>query len=433
MSLPRYPKYKDSGVEWLGDVPEHWEAIKLARHLRLAPCYGVLVPDFEPDGIPMLRIKDMESGNADRASLNTISRSLSAQYSRTIVEEGDVVLSVVGTIGEAFRVDSALAGVNLSRAVARLQLQSTLTAEFLCWIFQSLQFRRYVDLVCVGTAQRVLNMADLSAFRIANPGTEEQVAIATFLDRETAKIDALVAEQRRLIELLKEKRQAVISHAVTKGLNPDARMKPSGIEWLGDVPEHWRVSSVRRACQVDNTLRYPIDMQTRTDIAGDFPYYGPTGILSWINEYRVDGEYFLIGEDGDHFLKFDRQPMTIHVTGRFNVNNHAHLVRGVGDCSTRWACLFFSHKDLLPWLIKQGVGRYKLRKETLVTIPILVPPPTEQDQVLDYVEQVNAKSKFLIQEAERAIELLQERRTALISAAVTGKIDVRGLAETEAA
>jgi len=125
--------------------------------------------------------------------------------------------------------------------------------------------------------------------------------------------------------------------------------------------------------------------------------------------------------------------MTIHVEGRFNVNNHAHLIRGIGNCSTKWACLYFAHKDLLPWLIKQGVGRYKLRKETLVTIPILVPPKDEQKQILGEVERTNAASRSLIAEAERGIELLQERRTALISAAVTGKIDVRGLVATEAA
>ena len=135
------------------------------------------------------------------------------------------------------------------------------------------------------------------------PPEEEQKAIASFLDVETSKIDALVSEQRRLIKLLKEKRQAVISHAVTKGLNPKAPMKPSGIQWLGEVPEHWEIMPVRYACDIDNTLRTPIDKQTRLDIEGDYPYYGPTGILSWINKFVVRGEYFLLGEDGDHFLR----------------------------------------------------------------------------------------------------------------------------------
>jgi type I restriction enzyme S subunit len=197
------------------------------------------------------------------------------------------------------------------------------------------------------------------------------------------------------------------------------------------VPEDWSVKAVRHACQIDNTLRFPIDAQTRSDIEGKFPYYGPTGILSWINEYRVDGDYFLLGEDGDHFLKFAHQPMTVRVTGKFNVNNHAHVLRGVGECSTDWAATYFKHKDLSPWLIKQGVGRLKLRKETLQTIPVLIPPRTEQSAILAFLDAETAKLDALTAEAERAIELLQERRTALISAAVTGKIDVRGLVATE--
>ena len=169
------------------------------------------------------------------------------------------------------------------------------------------------------------------------------------------------------------------------------------------------------------------------DLEGEFRYYGPTGVLSWINEYRVEGEYFLLGEDGDHFLKFETQPMTILVNGKFNVNNHAHLVRGVGECSTAWACRYFEHKDLSPWLIKQGVGRYKLRNETLKTIPIVVPPPHEQIDILRRLDESSSTTVRLIAEAERAIDLLQERRTALISAAVTGKIDVRESVEIEAA
>jgi type I restriction enzyme S subunit len=170
------------------------------------------------------------------------------------------------------------------------------------------------------------------------------------------------------------------------------KYKDSGVEWLGDVPEHWEVTTIRHACQIDNTLRFPIDKQTRMDVAGQYPYYGPTGVLSWINEFRVEGEYFLLGEDGDHSLKFEKQPMTILVRGKFNVNNHAHLVRGIGECSTGWACRYFEHKDLLPWLIKQGVGRYKLRTETLQTIPIVVPPENEQTAIARFSTRKPARS-----------------------------------------
>lgn len=206
---------KDSGVEWLGEVPAHWEARKLLTGLREPPCYGVLVPDFDEAGVPMLRITDIENGFADRSTLTTITPALSAQYSRTIVQSGDIALSVVGTIGEAIQIDPELAGVNLSRALARLQLNVGLSADFLCFVFQSRPFERFVDLTCVGTAQRVLNMSALSAFRLPFPSVDEQAAISAHLEHETRALGSLISEAERAIALLKERRAALISAAVT--------------------------------------------------------------------------------------------------------------------------------------------------------------------------------------------------------------------------
>lgn len=219
---------KPSGVAWLGEVPAHWELRKLATALREPPCYGVLVPDFESDGVPMLRITDVTDGHADRETLTTISLLLSAQYRRTIVQAGDVAISVVGTIGEVIRIDASLAGVNLSRALARLQPADNLSADFLCFLVQSEFFNRFVDLVCVGTAQRVLNMSALASLRIAFPPIEEQVAIAGNLEGALARLSQLTSEAERAIALLKERRAALISAAVTgkidvRGAVPEAQ------------------------------------------------------------------------------------------------------------------------------------------------------------------------------------------------------------------
>lgn len=215
---PKAPM-KPSGVEWLGDVPAHWEVQRLGNLLREFPCYGVLVPDFEIDGVPMLRIQDMTASSIARHDLTTISRSLSQQYSRTVVEVGDLVLSVVGTIGRSLVIDAELAGVNLSRAVARLQMRDLLLPQVCRWIFCSDYFRQYVDLVCVGTAQRVLNMADLRAFKVAIPPQGEQSAIIAALNAKTCGIDVLLAEAESAITLLQERRSALISAAVTGQLD----------------------------------------------------------------------------------------------------------------------------------------------------------------------------------------------------------------------
>ena len=425
MSLPRYDKYKTSGVEWLGEVPEHWEV--KPNKTFLTHSQKLVGESWKERQLLSLTLKgvidrDIHSGHGKYPSdFGT--------YQEVVV--GDLVFCLFDMDETPRTVGLAGSDGMITSAYDVFRCRSSASASFVVYYFLHIDSFKGLRPFYTGL-RKVVRPPTFMAIKVPMPPIAEQTKIASFLDRETSKIDGLVGEQRRLIELLKEKRQAVISHAVTKGLNPHAPLKPSGIEWLGDVPEHWEVKTVRYACQIDNTLRFPIDAQTRSDLEGEYPYFGPTGILSWINEYRVEGEYFLLGEDGDHFLKFEKQSMTILVEGKFNVNNHAHLVRGIGDCSTKWAYRYFEHRDLLPWLIKQGVGRYKLRKETLQTIPIVIPPRTEQREILGRLDEMSSTTATLISEAERAIELLQERRTALISAAVTGQIDVRGLVETEA-
>jgi len=451
MSFPAYDKYQATGIEWFPKVPSEWTVTKLGRLLDELPCYGVLVPDSDDDGMPMLRITDMENGNANRHSLNKISQALSDQYSRTLVEVGDVVLSVVGTIGVAFKVDTDLAGVNLSRAVARIQVSDALHAEYLCWIFQSIQFRRYVDLICTGTAQRVLNMGDLTAFSVAAPDIDEQRAISSFLDVETSKIDGLVSEQRRLIELLKEKRQAVISHAVTKGLNPNAPMKPSGIQWLGDVPEHWDVVKVKHGitkigqgwspnCHSEpasddewgvvkvgccnkfdlneaEQKRLPLEIEPVIDYEiqnGDI-------LMSRGNTIDLVGMAALVQDVRPRLLLCD---LVYRFRARDELFDPAFLVHSLRSKNVR--------SQIACNAVGSSATMKKVSQELVRNLEICRPPLKEQQEISQRLATKIATFDSLVDDAERAIELLQERRTALISAAVTGKIDVRGLAETVA-
>jgi type I restriction enzyme, S subunit len=211
---PNVP-WKHSGVPWLGEVPADWTVSALGFHLAEKPCYGVLVPDDDPDGVPMLRITDIENGTADRSALNTISCALAEQYSRTFVRQGDVVLSVVGTVGETLVVDSELEGVNLSRALARLVPAKTVRANWLRLFFQSSAFNEFLNLTCVGTAQRVLNMDDLRALRVTIPTLDVQEQVIASMNYVISKIDNLVAEASQATITLRERRSALISAAVT--------------------------------------------------------------------------------------------------------------------------------------------------------------------------------------------------------------------------
>lgn len=416
-----YPEYKDSGVEWLGLIPKHW-ALRRAKFIF----QRIQRPVRDIDGI-VTAFRDGQVTLRSNRRIDGFTNALQ-EIGYQGVRKGDLLIHAMDGFAGAIGISDSDGKCSPVCSVCTPISKTLAYPAYYGYLIRQLAVTGFITSLSKGIRERSteFRFSEFSPLGLALPPHSEQRTIAAFLDYETARIDKLIAQQQRLIELLKEKRQAVISHAVTKGLNPDAPMKDSGVEWLGEVPEHWGVMKVAYALKIDNNLRTPIDRNIRSEKVGDYPYYGPTGILDSIDEFFAKGEYFLLGEDGDHFLKFSQKPMTILVNGEFSVNNHAHLLKGYKHCSTAWGALFFETKDLFPWLIRQGVGRYKLRKESLVTIPMVIPPTDEQKEILKIINKVKIDINSAIEKSESFITLLQERRTALISAAVTGKIDLRG-------
>ena len=242
MSFPRYPKYKDSGVEWLGEVPEHWRTMQL-RFLLLDGKDGIRIGPFGSsikiehlvsEGIKVygqenVIYRDFEAG--DRRITDGHFRELS-EYE---IRGGDVLVTMAGTAGRCQAVPDRVEKGIIDSHLVRMRFPTEgVHAPFIPHLIESAAYVvAQIQVAWRGTTMQGLNSTIIKHLAIAIPGLDEQRAISSVLDRETAKIDALIAEQQRLIELLQEKRQAVISHAVTKGLNPDAPMKDSGIEWLG--------------------------------------------------------------------------------------------------------------------------------------------------------------------------------------------------------
>ncbi|MFA9385206.1 MAG: restriction endonuclease subunit S [Vibrio cyclitrophicus] len=185
---------------------------------------------------------------------------------------------------------------------------------------------------------------------------------------------------------------------------------------VGVIPEDWSVKQVSKAFEICNTLRFPLSAKVRESMVGEYPYYGPTKIQDYINEYRIDGEYALIGEDGDHFLKFETVPQTQLAKGRFNVNNHAHVIKGK-TASTEWFYLYFKHREITSHLSRQGAGRYKLNKATLEQIPCAVPSLKEQTAIANALSDVDA----LLSELDKLISKKQAIKTATMQQLLTGK------------
>jgi type I restriction enzyme S subunit len=318
-----------------------------------------------------------------------------------------------------------------NQSMAAIVPSPNLNARFLFWWLDS-NYQSIRNLAG-GDLRDGLNLELVGDIPLPVVPLPEQRAIAEFLDRETGKIDGLVAEQRRLMELLKEKRQAVISHAVTKGLDPHAPMKPSGIEWLGDVPEHWKVIPIKWLSPVKRGASpRPID---------DPKYFDEKGEYAWVRIADVSACDGVLSETTQRL-----SPLGSSLSVKIFPNELFISIAGtVGKpcISAIKACIhdgfvYFPTLKINPWFLFRifeagdcygGLGKWgtqlNLNTDTVGSIRVAIPPADEVYQLLKFMDDESSRFDTLTAEAQRAIDLLQERRTALISAAVTGQIDVR--------
>lgn len=192
------------------------------------------------------------------------------------------------------------------------------------------------------------------------------------------------------------------------------------------VPEGWVQSTVGHCCNIQNNLRLPISSEERKKIPGEYPYFGPTGILDYINEYRIDGDFALIGEDGDHFLKHKEKDMTLLFSGKANVNNHAHIIANSAKCLAKWFHLYFIHRDITSHLTRQGAKRYKLTKAGLAKLPIVLPPLPEQEKIVNILTSWDRA----ITVTEQLLVNSQQQKKALMQRLLSGKQRLPGFSKT---
>ncbi|GAB3380471.1 restriction endonuclease subunit S [Azotobacter armeniacus] len=440
-----YPAYKDSGVEWLGEVPEHWVVFSLKRSVD--GCANGLWGD-EPDGehdIAVIRVADFDRGTS-RVGLDKLTYRSITQKERAsrLLEPGDLLIEKSGggektLVGCVVLFEHEFQAIT-SNFVARMRPLTEFDSGFLCYAFDSL-YQGKVNYPAIKQTTGIQNL-DSEAYlqeRFCFPRRAEQTQIARFLDHETARIDALIEEQQRLIELLKEKRQAVISHAVTKGLDPTVPMKDSGVDWLGEVPAHWEMTRIGWQCLVGNGCTPSRDNHSYWD-DGNYP---------WLNSSKVNLERVL---EADQFvtskaLKECALPVVkpgsvlMAITGEgktrgmvtiteieVTINQHVAFIQ------PRDAGL--SPKYLHDWLSANylrirhesadwGSTKAAITCSDIRAYPLPLPSINEQKDICRFVSSKSSFIDRLISSVQENVTLLQERRSALISAAVTGKIDVR--------
>jgi type I restriction enzyme, S subunit len=439
MSFPKYDRYKESGVEWLGEVPEHWE-MKRLKYLGEALIGLTYDPNdvvSQDEGVLVLRSSNVQGGQIvleDNVFVNKeIPERLRTKVSDILIcsRNGSRAL-----IGKNAKIDESASGATFG---AFMTIFRSTCNDYLFYIFNSALFDYQSGAFLTSTINQ-LTVGTLNCFEVPIPPLPEQRSIATFLDRETAKIDELITEQQRLIDLLKEKRQAVISHAVTKGLNPDAPMKETAIEWLGEVPEHWEVSCLKRLWSITDCKHLTAEF-----VEVGIPLASIREVQSWyvdLSESKQTTEYFY-----QQLIEGGRKPLVGDLIFSRNATvgevaqvteDHPDFAMGQDVCLIRKNSADIS-SDFLQFQIKSHIVQIQLSKimvgSTFKRINVeeirnlIVPSPTavEQHEIANFLTKKSREFDELIAEAQHAIALLQERRTALISAAVTGKIDVRNL------
>jgi type I restriction enzyme S subunit len=440
----RYQIYKESGIEWLGEVPESWMVLVLGRVSNIQGGYAFDSTNFCDEGAPIVQMSNLKRGIIDLSEAKRYPEELCPlEFALT---EGDVLIGMSGSIGDTGSLGNYAVVQQcdkpcfLNQRVGKFKRSTQISSDFVKYLIQSPLFFDQVQLSVTGTAQFNISPSQLNKIWLGLPSVNEQQVITVFLDSETTRIDALIQKKERLIELLKEKRIALISHAVTKGLYPNVPMKDSGIEWLGEVPEHWIHVVLGRVCkiqggyafdssnfvdegcpivQMSNLKRGVLDLSE----AKKYPYELCPCEVELEEGDNLIGMSGSIGDTGSlgNYAIVKKNDLPCYLNQRVGkLDISSKLYRGFVYYLVQ-STLFFEQVQLSV----TGTAQFNISPSQLGDIWITLPPTTEQNDISIYLDNETSKIETLIGRVENSITLLREYRSSLINSAVTGKIDLR--------
>ena len=415
-----YPAYKPSGVDWLGDVPAHWEVLKLRDIL-------VSVTERNRPDLPLLSVvrekgvilRDVDSKDENH---NFIPDDLT---NYKVVHKGQFAMNKMKAWQGSYGV-SQYEGI-VSPAYFTFDIRGVV-GDFLNRAIRSKTYVPYFAQASDGVriGQWDLSQERMKEIPFALPPLVEQRAIVRYLDHVGRGIQRYIEVKKKLIALLQEVRQATIQRAVTRGLDSSVPLKASGVEWLGDVPAHWEISRVKSEFIALNHRRVPLNAVERGEMKERrYDYYGASGVIDKVDDYLFDDELLLIAEDGAN-LVLRNLPLTIIARGKFWVNNHAHILKPRRG-NLEFLAAVMEGLNYIPWI--SGAAQPKLTQERLMNITIAVPSRSEQDEIMTKIESQTSKLSTAIDTARRQVELMTGYRASLIAHVVTGKLDVRAAAE----
>ena len=434
MNLKPYPKYKDSGIEWLGEVPEGWEVKKLkyVAHVEMGQSPESDFYNKDGNGVPFLQ------GNADFKEIYPQPQVWTIEGNK-YSKKDDILISVRAPVGEINISDNRYA---IGRGLVALRFCEKFNFKFYYYLFN--KAKNYFDSVSTGTTYTSVSTDDIKNISVVVPPKEHQITIATFLDQKTAKIDKLIKKNETLVELLKEKRQASISHAVTKGLAPNAKMKDSGIEWIGEIPEGWEVKRLKHLAgnDISAVQTGPFGAQLH---ASDYIDEGVPLILIrnvnnlWIDDSNIPKiseekatslSMYRLQEGDIIFSRVGSIGRIALVTKReegWLISGQMLRIRISNPKLNNHFLLYVADSNLVSEFIEfKSVGstRDSINTDILRNVCIPLPSLLEQKAIIQYIETTTANIDSLIQKILSQIAVLKEYRQALISNVVTGKVRV---------
>ena len=405
--MERYNEYKDSSVQWLGEIPSHWECEKAKRHFqsrkqivgrnssqyeRLALTLKGVIKRFEGDGVGL---------NPEK--LDTYQ----------IVDKDDLIFKLI----DLENVSTSRVGLSpykgiVSPAYIRISAVDEVNIRFAEYYYLNMWMRHIFNDLGTPGVRSNLSSTDLLNLPLLYPSIVEQKAIATYLDKATAKIDETIAQQQKMIDLLNERKQIIINNAVTKGLNPDAPMKDSGVEWIGKIPEHWEVRKLKHIAKLKSGDTISSDSFTEDG----FPVYGGNGFRGYTNRFTNDGEYVLIGRQGALCGNVN------YATGKFFASEHAVVVYPYDHENVAWLGEVIRASNLNQY--SQSAAQPGLAVSVIENIAYPYPPEKERTAIAEYLAQQMNAINAALHNIERQISLLQERKQIIINDVVTGKVKV---------
>ena len=400
--MKKYPAYKDSGIEWIRQVPKDWQVNRLKTFCTFTYGDSLANEDRVEGDIPVYG-----------------SNGVVGYHNKAITHKPCIIIGRKGSYGKVNFSETECFPIDTTYFVDNRSAKCDL--KWLNYVLALLELDRFSK----DTGVPGLNREDAHNKRVPIPEADVQKSIAKYLDLKTAQIDDLIAKKERMIELLKEERTAIINQAVTKGLDRKVKMKDSGVNWIGHIPIAWGIKKLKHVLRNFDGKRIPLSAEERSGMLGEYPYYGSNGIVGWVNDYLFDGEYILLGEDGAPFFELYRD-VAFLVHGKFWVNNHAHILKADHRYSQRFLTYALNRVDYRRHIT--GSTRDKLTQDDMSVIELPIPSLAEQEAISNYLDKKTTQIDGQVSREKRSIELLKKYRTALISEVVTGKIDVRGRA-----